>query len=354
MKLSVPFILDKSYVHFLITQQSALASVYFSLQQSPVLDARIPATQASLEQLINGLNQLGPVKKYLLLNTRFIHPDRYFDPVFLNRILAVLETLQAQTGLTGIVFSDAYFLNALSNGQPKVISLLEAIPGINCMIDSIPKALSFLTLIESSGFRPPGKLILDRSLNRDFNTLTQIKGQLQKRDSSVTIELMANEGCLLQCPFKLAHDAHISYSNLNPGMESTLKINRSFGCHHWFYTHPQTVLASPFIRPEDVGAYDSIADTLKLCGRTLGPGFLIRCIQAFIHQSYTGNLLDLLDATHWLSDLYHIDNAKLGPDFLNTLAHCTKDCRHCKICETFFSTVAVKTPIGLKNYKDYL
>lgn len=358
MKLSVPFIPDKKYTDFLSQQRKNIESVYFSFPMGPILDGRMrSSSQANLDDIIHGLASLKNIKKYALLNTRFIHPKHYCDPLSLNQILSYLEILISGADLTGIVFCDAYLLNALAALNRKIVSQLEAIPGINCMLDSSQKILSILEFIGQTGFKSPGKIILDRTLNRDICLLEKTVRTIRDDYPDITFELLANEGCIYLCPFKLTHDAQISFANLDTEKVSdnrTFSINRSIGCHDYFFKHPEQFLKSPFIRPEDIDRYSDLADTIKICGRTLGTKFLTRCIHAYGKNSYNGNLLDLMDATNWLGDLYHIENKNLDPDYLNTVTHCTKDCKKCTMCVDLFEKTATKKSIELKAYKDYL
>lgn len=163
---------------------------------------------------------------------------------------------------------------------------------------------------------------------------------------------MANEGCIYHCPFKPAHDAHIALSNTGLVREATFRMNQTLGCHAYFNTHPHRLLKSPFIRPEDLNHYRGMADGIKLCGRTLGPAFLKRCIRAYGDRTFEGNLLALMDASGFMADRVHIPNPALGPDFFTTLTSCTKQCKGCKICPSIFKQIAATKPVGLSSYED--
>ena len=354
MKLSVPFIPDKKYINFLKNNSLNLESIYFSLHSGPVLDSRMRFKKQDLSDLSKGLKQIKSVKKYCLLNSRFINPCLYHDTEFLNQTLDKLEFLVSHSNINGIVFSDTYFLIAMSATKRDVISCLEAVPGINCMIDSSQKAFSFFDMIEQTGFEIPGKIVLDRSLNRNIKQLKKTRSEIKHQYNQIKIELLANEGCIYHCPFKLAHDAQISFSNLRITPDKTFQINKTIGCHTYFFTTPEKFLKSPFIRPEDINKYTGVADTIKLCGRTLGINFLFNCIGAYIKKSYDGNLFSLMDASHWLSDRYHIDNKRLDPGFFNMLTNCKKDCKNCSICNDLFLKAATKKTLQIKKYKDYL
>ncbi len=363
MKLSVPFIPDKDYIHFLKTRIQSIESVYFPLQSGPVLDARIRLEKTGLKKLSAGLKQIGTVKKYCLLNSRFIHPRLYHDKNFISRLMDSLEYLRVDSDISGLVFSDAYLLFALSAGKNRIIHELEAVPGINCMIDSFEKALSFFEFIETTGFLLPKKIILDRSLNRDLSLLEKTGSRIkehflnikqnQAEKEPIKIELLANEGCIHHCPYKLSHDSQISFSNVCHEKGMSLIYNQTTGCRHYFFSRPERFFKSPFIRPEDVNQYRFLADTIKLCGRTLGSRFLTRVIKAYARQAYDGNLLELMDAVNWLSDHYHIDNKALDPGFFKMITQCTKDCKTCKLCNNLFLNAVTKKSLTIRDYKDY-
>ena len=359
MKLSVPFIPDPALIDSLKTHIRAIESIYFSMHEGPVLDARMRFRKLCLDDLARELAKVRSPKKYLLMNTRFIHPARYHDQDFLNDLAGRVEFLAEHAGLTGFVFSDAYLLTALKNTRNTAIRELEAVPGINCMIDTPDKLFAYLELIEDNGFARPSKCIPDRALNRDLKALETISRQVKKECPDIRIELLANEGCIFHCPYKLAHDSQIAYANLPPENNQTRKGNLTFaanqalGCHAWFFKHPYQVFKSPFIRPEDVSAYAPFADAIKLCGRTLGVRFLKRCLAAYTEQSWDGNLLELMDASNWLADRYHIDNKSLDPGFLNMVTKCTKICKNCHHCSDLFKRAAEQLYLRLRKYKDY-
>ncbi len=353
MKLSVPLIPDEPYLRFLKKNIQCLESVYFSLVSGPVLDSRIRLKEADPDELAGALKPFKTIKKYCLLNSRFVHPQAYHDRDFLSQTMDKLEFLVLHAGISGFVFSDAYFLNALAQTSRDIFAGLEAVPGINCMMDSSRKVFAFINLIREAGFKLPGKIALDRSLNRDFTQLEKTVREIKGRYPSIKIEVLANEGCIDLCPFKLTHDAQISFSNLGLSKASHDLTHRTLGCHAYFFKNPERFFLSPFIRPEDVSTYQNSADTVKLCGRTLGAKFLMNCISAYRDASYDGNLLSLMDAAHWLSDRIHIDNKKLDPGFLSVLTSCLKDCRDCSTCRDLLLTTSRQKSFKIKAYEDY-
>lgn len=352
MKFSIPFLPDPEYIGFISGHAGQIASVYYSLFSGPVLDSRARFRSLDTRDLARLLARLGPVRKYCLLNSRFTAPDRYHDRAFLDQLSEQMDTLLNHDSIDGIVFADFYLLTALSDHMPALASCLEAVPGVNCMLDDISSIRVHLDWISQTRFKPPFRIVLDRSLNRRPADLSKISGQVKSSFPGLSIELLANEGCISRCPFKPVHDAHISLCNAGFSRNLTHKINRDLGCIRYFAGHPERFLASPFIRPEDTGHYREWAGSLKISGRTLGKAFLIRCISAFLDGQYHGNLLDLMDAASWMAPRIHIDNQKLGPGFLKEISACTNRCRQCNICAGLFDRSGMVKPVTLDSYKE--
>ena len=352
MKWSVPLIPDPSYVSFLARRRHTLASVYFNPGLEGAWDARVQPSDWGPKAISRALESLGTVKAYALFNTRFTTPDKYQDTDFLTQTLDGLSQLHRLSGITGLVITDFYLLHALGRTRHPLIEELEAVPGINCMIDSPEKAFAFLEQVELAGFKRPTRFLADRSLNRNPEDLARFSTRLKQAYPDMDLELLANEGCLSHCPFKLSHDAQISLSNTGSCREMTHEINRKLGCRNYLAQQPEKILASPFIRPEDQWAYLPQVDSFKLCGRTLGPGFLTACIRAYQDEVYTGNLLELLDAAHFLADHYHLDNAALGPDFLQRIQSCTNQCKSCRVCRELYTRSMHPKPVTFKIFKD--
>lgn len=359
MKLSVPFIPDEGYARFLTRHASNLSSIYFPLSSGPITDARIriaddlASETRDTRDLCATLSSLKAIDKYILMNTRFIPPTVYADNTTLSGILDDIAHLDNTVSIKGIVFSDMYLLRALDQTGHEIIPRLEAVPGINAMLDSPGKFFSFFDLLTLSRFKKPARIVPDRALNRNPEKLAALSKAVKGYDPDIRIELLANEGCIYQCPFKLSHDAHIALSNSGLAREGTFRMNKNLGCQAYFDFQPHAFLKSPFIRPEDIHHYQGVADGIKLCGRTRGVRFLERCISAYIQENFNGNLLDLMDTPEILARQWHIDNSRLGSKFFTTLTSCTKMCKTCKICSEIFNKASWKKEITFKSYKEF-
>ncbi|MBG0790366.1 MAG: hypothetical protein H0S80_07715 [Desulfovibrionaceae bacterium] len=352
MLLDVPFIPDGGYAAFLADHAESVGSVHFSLASPLVQDARQRLAKGDPDRLVRGLNTLPGVDKYALVNTRLHAPGRYFDLAGLDRTGELLLRLADEADIRGLIFADGYYLNALSARCPDVAARLEAVPSINCLLDAPDRIFATLDMIGQTAFRPPSRLVLDRALNRDAKRLRDVAGRVRRAFPGIRLLLMANEGCLYQCPYKLAHDAHISLVNEGLCGDRTFALNREFGCVRRMLADPGSLLASPFIRPEDLSLYESVADGIKLCGRNRGAPFLKRAVDAYVDRRYAGNLLDLMDAMGDLADRVLVPNPDLPAGFADRVTSCDKHCRECGWCAGVMESVAVRTDPGLPSFQN--
>jgi hypothetical protein len=353
MLLDVPFLPDPGYVDFLAGNTESLLAVHFSLHAPEALDARLQLETTDADRLASLLTRLPGPKKYALLNSRLHHPDHYADAARMKSLVERLETLVKANVLDGVTVADAYFLKALGRAGPEIAGSLEAVPSVNAMLDSAARARAWLPTIESSGFRAPGKINLDRSLNRDLPRLERAAEECRRLLPGASLVLLANEGCLPHCPYKPAHDAHIALANMGAAGQRTFELNRTLGCVDHLLAAPHECLASPFIRPEDAGRYNGLADGLKVCGRTLaGPRRLQHIVAAYLRGKFSGNLLELMDSLDWLAERYVLRNDRLPANFWETVCGCDRACGDCGWCASVFESAAEPRPAGLADFRE--
>ena len=349
--LNVPFLPDERYVDFLIDCAEDLDSVHFGLLHSLPLDSRIriepPVAQ---EEIIDGLSRLQGPRKYALLNSRFYTPELLTDQNTIKPVIRTLEQYVNRGVIDGIIYCDHYLLQVLSDQAPELAAQLEAVPSANTMLDSCNKIEAQLAYIGETRFKLPGKIVLDRSLNRNLDDLARIALKMHQNYPGMKMESLANEGCLPYCPFKLAHDSYIALANMG-GTDQTHVINCDIGCIRLLDEQPHRLLQSPFIRPEDIDLYLFHVDTIKLCGRTLGADFLMNTIRAYRARRYDGNLLDLMDTMSWLAERLYVDNRSLSFDFANMLSQCDNRCDSCGFCKELFESISHPLPLSIPNLR---
>ncbi len=140
------------------------------------------------------------------------------------------------------------------------------------------------------------EITLDHSFNRKFDVLRKLLSQY--KDSDFNIRLIANNLCLKECPYRLAHGSFVGFSDPSAtSMDYTL-IN----CTYKKVTNPTAFLTSEWIRPEDIHYYRELAEetgnknfSIKLVDRTRTTEFLERVTKAYMEEKFDGNLLQILN-----------------------------------------------------------
>ncbi len=141
------------------------------------------------------------------------------------------------------------------------------------------------------------EITLDHGFNRRFDLLRQLLTQY--KDTDLHLRVIANNLCLRECPFRLAHAGFTGHSDTDKVSMDYSLIN----CAYKKITNPTAILSSEFIRPEDVHYYRELAEetgnknfSIKLVDRTRTTEFLGRVVKAYMTESFDGNLLDIV---HW-------------------------------------------------------
>lgn len=334
----LPFIPTQTYVDFLNTTDNVY-SVYFS-SHIPTFDARI-INPGNLVILQNNLAKLTPsVKKYMTLNGRFSPLKFYTDPKFTKGIFDTINSYVDKELLTGLIILDPYMFSATLLLQQIDISKLDIILSINCNIDTIAKLETNLQLMRK--LIPeyyPSKIILDRSLNRDIKKLKELSKYIRKYYPLSKIEALVNEGCLLNCPFKINHDIIISMIN-NGNQDPALQgLNSELGCAKYFMSDNSSIIKSPFVRPEDIKYLKEYVDVLKISGKLFTDKIVMNTYTAYNKEEYCGNLLNLMDTIGYFSDKLFVINDWFPVDFFEKVTNCTHNCDTCMYCTEIYTKV---------------
>lgn len=125
--------------------------------------------------------------------------------------------------------------------------------------------------------------------NRDFTFLKKMRENL-----STDIQIIANNACLLGCPYRRYH-ANINSHSTQLGEEDIGFDYPTISCTKKRLQNPEEFIKSPWIRPEDTPYYEAIGiDKFKISGRTKSTPWLLKTIRAYAEKTSPENLADLL------------------------------------------------------------
>ncbi len=194
----------------------------------------------------------------------------------------------------------------------------------------------------------------DVNINRDLVLLKKIKDV-----TNAELKLMVNEGCLHRCAFRKFHFNYISHKSKKPDAMHRIKGEEnvfSLNCIQLSKSDPSQILKSCWIRPEDTDKYEQITSYFKLVGRTSSKSMIIRSLEAYLQQSYEGDLMELMAGNLYslgMSYLIHLDNKSLDNiGFFEQVTSCGGQCSDCVYCNELIAKLTkrgVLTPAKIKD-----
>lgn len=223
-----------------------------------------------------------------LLNTLTLQ-NRDIIPEDHRRLVEFIGAL-SDMGIRWLTVCSPYLLQLVK----RQFSHIKVTIGIYAFVGSLSKAKSWVEM-------GADELTLTENCTRNFDLL---EAMLQTyRDRNVKIRIIANNGCLHDCPYALNHAGAVSASSLMGSRSQKNYFDFSLvNCYARKVTHPANMIASDWIRPEDQHYYEALCEragndrlVLKLVERTKSTAFLCRVVKAYIEKKYEGNLLDIMN-----------------------------------------------------------
>ncbi len=286
------------------------------------------------------------IRVNLLLNSVCEGSDWYSLEV-LKSTMDYLRRAHEELGIEAITISNPMYIREVRRRFPN----LEICASVLSDIDCVQKAVIF---------RKAGADVItpDVDINRDLPLLKRIKDA-----THAEIKLMVNEGCLFKCAFRKFHFNYISHKSRKPGSAKGVKAEDnvfSLNCIQLSRSDPSQILKSCWIRPEDAQKYGEITSYFKLVGRTSSKSMLVRSLEAYMRESWDGDLLELMAGNLYsvgMSHLMHVDNKSLDMHgFFEKVTSCDKECSECAYCSALIDklirrgvfTSAKMEDLGLK------
>jgi collagenase-like PrtC family protease len=351
LEFSVPYNNDPSTLpeifRFKLYNGNRIKEIYLSGPQEFSGSGRI-APEMDLGEfagIVEKIHNEG-IRVNLLLNSICEGSDWYSSEV-LKSTMDYLRRVHEDLGVEAITISNPLYIREVRKRFPDLEICASVLSDINC----VEKAVIF---------RKAGADVItpDVDINRNLPLLKKIKDA-----THAEIKLMVNEGCLFRCAFRKFHFNYISHKSRKPGAAKGVKAEDnvfSLNCIQLSKSDPSQILKSCWIRPEDAQKYGQITNYFKLVGRTSSKSMLIRSLEAYMQESWDGDLLELMAGNLYsvgMSHLMHVDNKSLDAvKFFEKVTSCDKECSECAYCSELIGklmrrgifTAAKMEDLGLK------
>lgn len=261
------------------------------------------------------------IRVNLLLNS-ICEGDDWYSSSVLNSTMAYLKRVHEEHGVESVTMANPLYIREVRKRFPR----LEICASVLGDIDCVEKGVIF---------RKAGADVITPhvDINRNPGLLKRIRDA-----TGAEIKLMVNEGCLFRCAFRKFHFNYISHKSRRPDGAAVRSEDNVFSlnCLQISKTDLSQFLKSGWIRPEDTRRYGGITSYFKLVGRTSSKSMVLRCVQAYLGESWDGDLLELMAGNLYsagMSHLLHLDNKSLDrAGFFERITSCDKECSQCDYC----------------------
>ncbi len=281
------------------------------------------------------------IRVNLLLNSICEGSD-WYAPGVLNGTMNYLKQAFEEYGVEAVTIANPLYIREVRKRFPQI----EICASVLGDVDSIHKAIIF---------KKAGADVItpDVNINRNLKLLQKIKER-----TGAELKLMVNEGCLFKCPFRKFHFNYISHKSRNPGKGGIKSEDNVFSlnCIQLTKSDPSQVLKSGWLRPEDAEKYGEISTFFKLVGRSSSRSMIVRSLEAYMRQSWDGDLIELMAGnlySYGMSYLVHLDNKSLDmAGFFEKVTTCDRECLDCDYCEQLTARLlkrGVFTPSKMKD-----
>ena len=303
-------------------------------------------------RIVHSIHEQG-IRVNLVLNSVCEGSD-WYSSGFLNSAMEYLRRAHQDHGIEAVTIANPLYIREVRRRFPQIEITVSVLGDIDC----IQKAVVF---------RKAGADVITPHV--DINRNPALLKKIREKTGS-EIKLMVNEGCLFQCAFRKFHFNYISHKSRKPdsGKGTRAEDNVfSINCMQLSSRDLSQILKSAWIRPEDARRYADISRYFKIVGRTSSNNMLLRSVEAYMNESWDGDLLELMAGNLYsvgMSHLLHLDNKSLDEaEFFDRTVSCDKECCECGYCAALAEKLirrGVLTPVkagdmgfGKTNSIDY-
>lgn len=189
-----------------------------------------------------------------------------------------------------LTVTDPYLAQFVKYHHPKLKLKVSVIAEVN----SLTRALEWEEIVG-----PDGVLTISIMLNRNFLLLKQIRESVK-----CDIELLTNDCCLNECPFRFFHYTECSHaSQTHDCLEGYYNDWATIACQNQKCFNTEQVIMCKWIQPADLDKYIDIGlDYFKISGRRYGTKWLFNTLKAYSAKNSYGNLGKIFNGYSFVSD----------------------------------------------------
>lgn len=315
-KFSIPY--TKGMIEALpMLDTSSIIDVYFS--DNKFGSARSIFNGEDMFQELTAIRDRYGIKLHYLVNPS-VYSNEFYQEVPL--LIDHVKNIDADI----ITLNNTYLLRA---GIEKDFKANKPTIELKNSVNNLVRTLKdFIFMHEVLGVT---SIIVDRSLNRDLDTLKKMSDYA--KEHGIEITMLVNEGCIVDCKWKQWDDIIISQVKIYDKRDFTDNVHSHLGCVSYFKNNPSEWLKTAFTLPNDINKFDGMVDVIKIAGRGLPLDRWTRVIDAYQKESGNVQFGDLLSTTgeFALSKVLVNDLADLGFNELtkNCKSICGTECNHC-------------------------
>ena len=319
MKFSIWYNEKVWFLDLLEEKKENISSVYFPLPKD-LWNSWRPVRQYNWDYYNNSEKLVNTCSKFwidsiLLLNSTNDWIDA-FSKEKLSKLFIYIWKL-IDYWLTSISITNMLYVKLIKKKFPDIIIY----SSVNCRLKTVEQAIFFKNLWVDI-------LTIDRDINRNIDLIVKIK-----KRTWLKIQLMMNEPCLKNCPYRSTHFEAVANNN-----EQIFWVEfEDLTCYPMIKDNNRLFFRIPFVRPDDLEYYKDIVDIYKIVTRDASNNKIKFLLDIYNKKFYSWNLVDIFDieSSQYLAKL-NIDNDKLNSlDFFNKIKYCPWDCETCSLCDIF-------------------
>lgn len=332
IKLSIPFTKDNKILSLVNDKYlDYIEEIYMPVPNEIIASARpYEANEASVyADLLESQIKLAKDKG---LKVTFVANKQFIDYKSLRKTSVLLcdflKKMKEKYDIDKVIISNLYILRQYgtyikSLGIEIELSVLMGIRSVESF-EQIMSVVPFATSI-----------CLSDAFVHDIDAMRYIK----KMYPDMQIKLIPNHGCFVNCASEHQHHNYCaSTMEAENGNSLTYSSNSELNIANGLcatcgdkFGHDRLLNNVSFIRPNDAHLYDGVVDLFKISGRTHPAENIIRTVEAYIDESYSGSLSDLLDISIGVEP--GVINDELPNEIGARRSNCNHKCYKCHYCE---------------------